>query len=189
MGCAWAACRALETLGRLGAEILPVNLPRPLSDYAAMSQVLAGEAYAEYGYLAEDPAAEIGPHTRARLLTGRISARDYLALQWRRPALAAEFIAALDAADALLTPSTLRPAIPVQDVDETSAPSQMTRFVNLLGLCALAVPNGMTASGLPTSLQIIGRPLMESLVLRIGWALEQAGEWHLMAPPEEPGAR
>jgi len=175
---------ALETLSRLGAEILPVELPRSLNDYATMTQVLAGEAFAEYGHLAEDPEAEIGPATRARLLTGKIAARDYLALQWRRPALAAEFIAALDSVDALLTPTTLNPAIPVQDVDETTAPSQMTRFVNLLGGCALAVPNGMTASGLPTSLQIMGRPMAESLVLRIGWAFEQAGAWHRMAPPE-----
>jgi aspartyl-tRNA(Asn)/glutamyl-tRNA(Gln) amidotransferase subunit A len=174
---------SLETLTRLGAEILPVELPRPLTDYATMSQVLAGEAFAAYGHLAEDPEAEIGPATRARLLTGKISARDYLALQWRRPALTAEFMAALDSVDALLTPTTLDPAIPVQDVDETTAPSQMTRFVNLLGCCALAVPNGMTALGLPSSLQIMGRPLAESLVLRIGWTFEQAGAWHRMTPP------
>ena len=178
---------ALETFSRLGAEILPVDLPCPLCDYVAMSQVSAAEAYAQYGQFADDPDAEIGPHTRARLLAGRIAARDYLALQWRRPALAAAFMAALGSADALLAPTTLHPAIPLEDVDETTSPVQLTRVVNLLGLCGLAMPNGMTTSGLPTSLQIIGRPLAESLVLRIGWAFEQAGEWHRMAPSDQPG--
>jgi Asp-tRNA(Asn)/Glu-tRNA(Gln) amidotransferase A subunit family amidase len=30
----------------------------------------------------------------------------------------------------------------------------------------------------------MGRPLAESLVLRIGWAFEQAGDWSRIAPPE-----
>jgi aspartyl-tRNA(Asn)/glutamyl-tRNA(Gln) amidotransferase subunit A len=175
---------ALETLSRLGAEILPLDLPHSLLGYAAMSEISAAEAYAQYSELADDPDAEIGPHTRARLLAGRISARDYLTQQWRRPALTAEFLAALGSADLLLAPTTRHPAIPKEDVDETVSPVQMTRFVNILGLCALAMPNGMTASGLPTSLQIIGRPLAESMVLRVGWAFEQAGEWHRMAPPD-----
>ena len=37
---------------------------------------------------------------------------------------------------------------------------------------------------LPTSLQIIGHPFAEATVLRIGWAYEQATEWHRGRPPE-----
>ena len=57
-------------------------------------------------------------------------------------------------------------------------------MANYLGLCALAVPNGLTRAGLPTSLQIIGPPFAEAIVLRIGWAYEQATEWHMRRPPE-----
>jgi aspartyl-tRNA(Asn)/glutamyl-tRNA(Gln) amidotransferase subunit A len=46
------------------------------------------------------------------------------------------------------------------------------------------VPNGLTRAGLPTSLQIIGHPFAEATVLRIGWAYEQATEWHMRRPPE-----
>ena len=45
-----------------------------------------------------------------------------------------------------------------------------TNFVNLLDLCALAVPNGI-ANDLPTSLQIIGRGYDEETVLRVEKAL------------------
>jgi aspartyl-tRNA(Asn)/glutamyl-tRNA(Gln) amidotransferase subunit A len=96
--------------------------------------------------------------------------------------MAAEFLAKLDGVDALLTPTTLAPAPPIDSVDESGAPSELTRFANLLGLCALALPSGMTDGGLPLSLQIICRGLDEALVLRIGWAFEQAGPWAGMMP-------
>jgi hypothetical protein len=69
---------AIETLALLGATILPIALPRLLSGYAEMTSVLAGEGYAAHGKLAEDPDSEIGPHTHMRLLSGKISAHDYL---------------------------------------------------------------------------------------------------------------
>jgi aspartyl-tRNA(Asn)/glutamyl-tRNA(Gln) amidotransferase subunit A len=66
---------------------------------------------------------------------------------------------------------------------QTTTPAVFTRFVNFLDLCAVAVPNGFTAGGLPTSLQIICRAYAESLALRIGHAYQSAHEWHLCVPP------
>jgi aspartyl-tRNA(Asn)/glutamyl-tRNA(Gln) amidotransferase subunit A len=54
--------------------------------------------------------------------------------------------------------------------------------VNLLGLCALSLPNGATAEGLPTSLQIVCRGGEEAQVIRIGAAFERATEWHERRP-------
>jgi aspartyl-tRNA(Asn)/glutamyl-tRNA(Gln) amidotransferase subunit A len=59
--------------------------------------------------------------------------------------------------DALLTPTTETTAIPVDSVDQSKAPVRFTRAANLLDLCALALPNGFDAGGLPTSLQIMCR--------------------------------
>jgi hypothetical protein len=42
--------------------------------------------------------------------------------------------------------------------------------------------NGLTGDGLPSGLQLIGRPYDEGTVLRIGWAYEQATEWHNRMP-------
>jgi amidase len=47
-----------------------------------------------------------------------------------------------------------------------------TAPLNLSGHPALAVPNGVDNAGMPTSLQIIGRPFSESLVLSVGRAVE-----------------
>jgi aspartyl-tRNA(Asn)/glutamyl-tRNA(Gln) amidotransferase subunit A len=60
--------------------------------------------------------------------------------------------------------------------------SRLTRAVNLLDLCALALPSGFTEESLPLSLQIIGRGYDEARVLRIGWAYENATEWHKRHP-------
>ena len=43
-----------------------------------------------------------------------------------------------------------------------------TRWVDCLDLCVATAPNGFTAGGLPTSLQIVCRAYAEPLALRIG---------------------
>ena len=54
---------------------------------------------------------------------------------------------------------------------------------NLAGICALSVPCGFTAAKLPVGLQILGPAFREDLVLRAGYAYEQATNWHLQKPP------
>ncbi len=103
-----------------------------------------------------------------------VSATRYIEVLRMRSRATHAFLDALDGADALLTPTTTVPAIPLSDVDENVAASHFTRAGNFLDLCGLAVPNGTTATGLPLSLLINSRAFDESRVLRIGWAYEQA---------------
>ena len=53
---------------------------------------------------------------------------------------------------------------------------------NFNGAPTLSVPCGFNRVGLPLSLQIIGHPLREDLICRVGHAYEQATEWHTMRP-------
>jgi aspartyl-tRNA(Asn)/glutamyl-tRNA(Gln) amidotransferase subunit A len=54
----------------------------------------------------------------------------------------------------------------------------MTEFFNMTGQCpALSVPSGMTAAGLPTAIQIVGRRFDDPTVLRIGAAIEELRPW------------
>ena len=94
-----------------------------------------------------------------------------------------EFAAATADIDALLTPTTQTTAVPLTAVDQASTPAHFTRFVNFLDLCALALPNGFTATGLPMSLQIACRGYDEATALRIGWAYQEATDWHERRPP------
>ncbi|MBW3637693.1 MAG: Asp-tRNA(Asn)/Glu-tRNA(Gln) amidotransferase subunit GatA, partial [Armatimonadetes bacterium] len=53
--------------------------------------------------------------------------------------------------------------------------------VNMAGLPALSLPCGMD-NGLPIGLQLIGRLLDESTLLRVAGAYEDATQWHEMRP-------
>ena len=175
---------ALDVLARLGAEIVDVALPIRFADATmAVGRIIGSEAYQLVGDLVDDAALPIDDAVRPRIQLGRgILARDYLAALAERDALKRRFLAAFDGIDALLTPTTQTAAIAVSSVDQSTTPAHFTRPMNLLELCALAVPDGFTATGLPLSLQIVCRPYDEATALRIGWAYEQATDWHTRHP-------
>jgi aspartyl-tRNA(Asn)/glutamyl-tRNA(Gln) amidotransferase subunit A len=97
----------------------------------------------------------------------------------------------LEGVDVLVTPMMAvgaprigQETLPFMGVEERLS-TVLTRFArpfNLTGLPALSVPCGFTREGLPIGLQIAGRPFDEALVLRVGYAYEQATEWHLRRP-------
>ena len=60
----------------------------------------------------------------------------------------------------------------------TDAECSLTQLFNMFSRCpVLAVPSGFTDNGLPTSLQIVGRPLDDRTVFRLGAALERERPW------------
>jgi aspartyl-tRNA(Asn)/glutamyl-tRNA(Gln) amidotransferase subunit A len=176
---------SLDALARLGAEIVTVTLPRRFADFTDLTgRIIGAEGYFLVGDLVDDMTLPIDDAVRPRIGSGRgVSARDYFRALSERDEAKREFAAALDGIDALLTPTTQTPAIPLNQVDQASTPAHFTRFVNALELCALAVPNGFTATGLPLSLQVICRGYDEATALRIGWAYQQATDWHERRPP------
>jgi aspartyl-tRNA(Asn)/glutamyl-tRNA(Gln) amidotransferase subunit A len=58
----------------------------------------------------------------------------------------------------------------------------LTRPFNLTGYPALSICNGFTSAGLPTSLQIGGRPFEDHFVLKAGDAFEKATEFRKIRP-------
>ncbi len=95
--------------------------------------------------------------------------------------------------DALLCPTMPIPAPPVEhgeqdfcyvDSEGRWRGFDMTGVFNFVSQCpALSVPSGLTAAGLPTGLQIVGRRFADSTVLRIGAALEDRLPWRAKRPP------
>jgi aspartyl-tRNA(Asn)/glutamyl-tRNA(Gln) amidotransferase subunit A len=176
--------RSLAVLAALGAEIVDIALPFRLVDFVSMTSIMQAEAYFLHGHIAEDPGLTLDEAVRRRLLVGAgLSAYDYLATLRRREEMKQAMEAALAGAHALLTPTTATTAIPLEEVDQKETPTRFARFVNLLEMCALALPNGFNADGLPISLQIVCRGYEEALALRIGQAYQQATDWHERLPP------
>lgn len=164
---------------------MDVSLPGRFTELGAGSVTIGvPEAYSLLGGVAEDETQPLDPVVRQRILSGAsISARDYLRALSRREQMKMEFATAIEGVDAILTPTTPIPAIPLTSIDETIMPTTLTRSVSYLDMCGLAVPNGMTAEGLPTSLQIVCRGFDEAMALRIGWAWQAVTDWHTKLPP------
>jgi len=177
---------SLSELERLGAEIVSIDLPFSFADVAAFNlRIMAAESYAILHELIDDESAPLDPDVRPRIAAGRsITARAYIEALQTREAMKLQFATALAGIDALLTPTTMTTALPLEQVDQTKAPAHFTRFGNFLDLCAVALPNGFGTGGLPTSLQIICRAYDEATALRVGWAYQDATDWHLRRPPE-----
>jgi aspartyl-tRNA(Asn)/glutamyl-tRNA(Gln) amidotransferase subunit A len=177
--------RSLKELADLGAVI--VDLPKMGRSFREngdlVGRIISAEIYPRIASLADDRNARMDEAVRARVLAGRdISARQYLDVLAERERRKQEFAGAIEGIDAVLSASTFTPAIPLPEVDQTGTPAVSTRWVNFLDLCALSLPNGMTAGGLPTSLQIVCREGDEATALRIGWAFENATDWHNKRP-------
>ena len=176
--------RSLSELEMLGAEIIEIDLPFSFADVATYNlRIMAAESYELYHHWIDDEQAPLDPHVRPRIAGGRtLSAQAYIEALRTRDVMKAQFAAALEGMDALLTPTTMTTAVPLEEVDQTKAPAHFTRFGNYLNLTALALPNGIAPDGLPTSLQIVCRAHDEALALRIGNAYQHASDWHLRRP-------
>jgi aspartyl-tRNA(Asn)/glutamyl-tRNA(Gln) amidotransferase subunit A len=177
--------RSVDQLASMGADIVELTLPRSFREYGSTTgRIMAAEAYALLGDIVDDNKLPLDEAVRPRIRGGAaISSREYLEMLAEREVLKVEFAAVTADVDALLTPVTTTPAIPISTVDQTSTPAVFTRWVNFLDLCGLALPNGFTSSGLPLSLQIVCRGGDEAMALRIGWAWQSATDWHDRVPP------
>ncbi len=128
---------------------------------------------------------DYGRMMRNRVVLGAfLGAGDYVqALRLRRE-LIEEMTAAMRDLDVLVTGITPgeAPRIDEKPGYESFQRPLMMPF-NVTGQPSMAVRCGRSASGLPLSLQIAGRPFDEATVLRVGHAYEQATDWHRRRPP------
>jgi aspartyl-tRNA(Asn)/glutamyl-tRNA(Gln) amidotransferase subunit A len=171
-----AYSRALEIYAELGATIVAVSMPRPLDEYMRRAgDIMSAESYATLANLVDDDHSLIDPFIRSRVRRGRdIDARGYRDLLDYRREVQVEIAAVFDGIDALILPTCPIAAIPVSEVDESATPlSRLGRFVNLLDLCAVAIPAGLE-NGLPVSIQIIAPCFQDAFALRVARAFEVA---------------
>jgi aspartyl-tRNA(Asn)/glutamyl-tRNA(Gln) amidotransferase subunit A len=92
----------------------------------------------------------------------------------RRNAYRQEAAAALGELDLLLAPTLafVAPPLPEDEREIREALIQFTFPFNALGWPALALPAGAAENRLPASVQLVGRPGTDSLVLAVGAELE-----------------
>ena len=120
-------------------------------------------------------AACYGPNVRAKI-ERCLEVTDTEAAEAvnRRNGYREEADAALGELDLLLTPTLafVAPPLPADEREIREALIQFTFPFNALGWPALALPAGAAEDGLPASIQLVGRPGADALVLAIGQELE-----------------
>ncbi len=184
-------CRgAVSVLADCGMKIEEVSGFSEETDLHALTVLLA-EAAREHRVRVDDPA--IDAMLRKRISKGLgITDGELAVAMAARDTLRDQFVSScLGEADVAVLPVMPIRTPDVNEVDPASARfnprvlyalSRFTRFVNYLGLPALAVPAGFDSRGLPVGLQLIGRPGSETALLQIAVRLQERTDWHGRVP-------
>ena len=176
---------AADMLARLGAVVEDVTLPPLERFHAAGWTVIHGEWFAVHQETLRRQPQDYARTTRERLLLGAfVTGPEYVRAQRLRAILTRQVDALLSRYDALIVAPITGPAPLLSAVEHTPLRRDMpiTVLFNVTGHPALCQPCGVAASGLPLSLQLVGRQFGEAGLLRVAHAFEQATEWHLRRP-------
>ena len=105
-----------------------------------------------------------------------VTGPDYVQAQRRRRELIDELGAAFERVDLLFTATMPTTAPVLEEVDSLYVFQRplLTLPFDVTGSPALAVCCGFAGTGLPISVQVVGRPFDEATVLRAGHAIEVA---------------
>ncbi|GIL13043.1 MAG: glutamyl-tRNA(Gln) amidotransferase subunit A [Chloroflexota bacterium] len=200
---------AVARLEELGAEVVEISLPHTayaLPVYYLIAPAEASANLARYDGVRFGPRIEkgemwptykatrslFGAEVKRRIMLGTyaLSAGYYDAYYGKaqavRTLIKQDFDTAFQQVDVIATPVAPSTAFKIgQNVDD---PLQMyladvfTLPASLAGICGLNVPCGFDEAGLPIGLQLLGPAFGEDVILRAGYAYEQATDWHTRRP-------
>jgi len=183
---------SLEELKALGVTIVDVELPSfELIEEASWTIIYAEMLSYHQAHMYD---VENRDEMGASLLGAApfVSAVDYLRALRLRSWFQQDLEIAMDGCDALVCPgmTTLPPVIGEamvsdlgdREVSWLDAGSRTHVPFNLTGSPALVLPSGLV-SGMPVSLQLVGRPRDESTLFALGAAFQRATTHHLNRPP------
>ena len=153
-----------------------------LTEWRRGPNTIAVESYSFYREELDRYLDQFDPIVSSRMLAGReVSAVDFLEQRRKLENIRCAALRALESVDFLITPTTPFPAPPLKEVDNDENYHEIngmclrnTSAVNLLGFCAINLPIGLTRSGLPIGLQLIGKPHEETRLLQLAYAYEQS---------------
>ena len=176
---------ALGSLRKLGAEVRDLQIPA-FNLSRSFMLIMLSEAFAYHEQDLRLHPELYGEMLRERLLTGAlVTGPEYVQAQRVRMQICADVAEVMKTVDVLATPTTPKtaPTFKTMYDPELAFPRTNMPPFNLTGQPTLALPCGLSASGLPLSLQLSGRAFEEATVLRLGHAYQRATDWHTRRPP------
>jgi aspartyl-tRNA(Asn)/glutamyl-tRNA(Gln) amidotransferase subunit A len=202
--------KAIQQLKELGAEVQEISCPQfpyGLPTYYIIAPSEASSNLARYdgvkygarnvndslmAMYTKTRAEGFGSEVKRRIMIGTYALSAgyydayYLKAQKVRTLIKQNFEAAFEQVDVLVCPTAPTTAFKAgEKVDDPLSmylSDLMTIPVNLAGLPGMSLPCGFDPQGLPIGLQLISNVLREDLLFEVGYAYEQATEWHQQAP-------
>lgn len=175
---------AVGQVEALGARVVEVDIPMTRYIKAVQWGLMVPEAAAYHERSLRTVPELYQEDVRILLEAGELmSAGDHLRAQRARTLMRAEWERLLEQVDVIAAPSVPMTAV---GADETTvgwpdgtvegvsdAYVRLSAPANITGVPALTVPVGHDPAGLPIGMQLLGRPLGEPTLLRIGHAYER----------------
>jgi aspartyl-tRNA(Asn)/glutamyl-tRNA(Gln) amidotransferase subunit A len=188
-----AVRQAVSVLADTGGQVRELEIPELEAEaIAAVMPLLLSEATHSHRTWLDARAGDYTPTVLERLQAGRtITAIAYFEAGEARERIRQRVRSHQADLDVLVLPTTPFPATPLESTtlevgqgeQDLTSLIRMTAPFDLTGQPALSIPCGMTASGLPIGLQLVGRDFEDELVLRTGHAYQTRTEWHRLRPP------
>lgn len=183
-GVAAGYARAVDQLAKLGATVCTVAAPTWETVVEDTGIIIGGEAWRTHRATVEFRLGAMDTAVAARFAAGRnVSDSDLTIARRRRRQQVVQFRPVFDDIDFLLTPTTPIGPIPLAEIEEGKLPlSRFTRAANYFDLAAVAIPAGLDAQGLPTSLQLMAPYGAEDRLLAIAAVWQNLEGWQPRLP-------
>jgi len=184
-----AARRTADVLRGAGHSVRGAN--PPYGQVVSTSGIVRWTAGTELDSRALADRSRLAPRTRRHAALGALALRAGLPHEKGRTNWQRRAAAFFDGHDVLLTPALAQSPIASTRWSERGwfanvwSNARYAPFAapwNLAGWPAMAVPAGVTAAGLPLSVQLVARPGGEALLLALAAQLEQLQPWPRLAP-------
>lgn len=181
---------AYDVLKSLGATLEDVRI-RPAQDYYDVKIVSAeSELFAVHEHNLRTRAGDFGEDFLGRSLAAIfVRGSDYVQALRERRRMIDEMAPIYEKYDLLVTaaPGPASRLDAWRTIHFWQKPSLTTPF-NVTGGPALVQCIGFTNDGLPLSMQLVGRPFDDALVMRAAYAYEQATPWRKRRPALSPSS-
>ncbi|RZI78069.1 MAG: amidase [Variovorax sp.] len=181
---------ALAAVRELGAELREVTFPDPAQAIADWFPLCGIEAAVVHESTYPARKDMYGPALSGLLDLGHAqSGVDYQKIVLNRLAFAGKVREMFEGIDLLLMPAqgvaspTLERMLTFgEDAEMMSAMLRYTCPLDMSGSPTITLPGGFTDAGTPVAFQFVSRHFEEELLVRAGWAFQQATDWHQRHP-------
>jgi amidase len=185
-----ALTEAERVLVDLGAKIREVRFPsykKLVSQWIPMCSVETALAHSETYPVRK---AEYGPELAALIEQGRsLTGLEIGTINHQRMKFSGSLAALFEDIDILLVPTMPVPIPSLRKMSEYGADPNVllgilrfTALFDFTGSPSLTLPMGIDSSGMPLSMQFVGRHVSEDLLVRAGHAFQTQTDWHTRRP-------